>query len=357
MYRIAQKTGVSNKRAALYRLIGIIGALVVSSIFILIAKKNPLQVYTSMINGAFGSYHRIRSIIIKAIPLAITSFGISVAFKLRFWNIGGEGQIMMGAFGAAWVALSFPDLSKPLLLLIMALTGFVFGGLYALIPAFFKGKFNTNETLFTLMMNYIAIKWVTYLQYNAWKDPSGMGFPKIADFSQNAWLPQVFGIHIGWIVTLVLAVVMHIFIKHSKKGYEISVVGESVNTARYAGMNYKKIMLQALFLSGGLCGLAGMIQASGVGRTLSVTTSAGAGFTAIIIAWLSRLSMPVMVVVAFLFGAMVQGGVYIETAYQIPQAVTSIIQGMILFFVLGTEFFIRYKIVPIKKEQEQGGKE
>ena len=351
MYRIAQKTGVSNKQAALYRLIGIIGALVISSIFILITKKNPIQVYASMIKGAFGSYYRIRSIIIRAIPLAITSFGISVAFKLKFWNIGGEGQIMMGAFGAALVALNFPDLSKPVLLLFMAVTGFVFGGLYALIPAIFKAKFNTNETLFTLMMNYIAIKWVTYLQYSAWKDPNAVGFPKIADFSKNAWLPDVFGIHAGWVVTLVLAVVMHIFMKHSKKGYEISVVGESVNTARYAGMNVKKIMLEALFISGGLCGMAGMIQASGVGRTLAVTTSANAGFTAIIIAWLSRLSMPVMVIVAFLFAAMVQGGVFIETAYQIPQAVTEIIQGMILFFILGTEFFIRYKIVPVKKEQ------
>lgn len=351
MYRIAKNTEVSNNRAALYRIIGIIGALLVSSVFILITKENPLKVYVSMINGAFGSYYRIRNIIITAIPLAITSFGISTAFKLKFWNIGGEGQIIMGAFGAAWVALSFPDLSKPLLLPLMAVAGFVFGGLYALIPAYFKANFNTNETLFTLMMNYIALKWVTYLQYSAWKDPNAMGFPKIADFSKNAWMPQVLGIHAGWIVTLVLAVIMHIFMNHSKKGYEITVTGESVNTARYAGINVKKIILQSLFISGGLCGLAGMIQVSGVGHTLSVTTSANAGFTAIVIAWLSRLSMPVMVVVAFLFAAMVQGGTFIETAYQIPQAVTQILQGMILFFVLGTEFFINYKIVPVKKEQ------
>ncbi len=350
MYRIAKKSDVSNKRAALYRLIGILGALLLSSVFIIIAGENPLRVYVSMINGAFGSAYRIRSIIIMAVPLTVTAFGISVAFKLRFWNIGGEGQILMGAFGAAWVALNFPDLSKPVLLLFMALAGFVFGGLFALIPAYFKANFNTNETLFTLMLNYIALKWITYLQYSAWKDPKAMGFPKIADFAKSAWMPEVFGVHAGWIITLVLMVIMHIFMKHSKKGYEISVAGESMNTARYAGMNVKRIIMEALFISGGLCGLAGMIQVSGVGHTLSVTTSGNVGFTAIIIAWLSRLSMPVILIVALLFAAMVQGGSFIEIAYQIPRAVTEIIQGMILFFVLGTEFFINYKIIHVKKE-------
>ncbi len=350
MFRIVKRAGLTRKQTVVYRTIAVFSALVASGIFILALGHNPIAVYASMVEGAFGTLYRFKETIIKTIPLVITSLGIGIAFKMRFWNIGAEGQIFMGAFAAAYFALNYPDIPKPLMLLLMAAAGIVAGGVWALIPAFFKAQFGTNETLFTLMMNYIALKWVTYLQYGPWKDPEVKGFPLIAKFKENGILPKLLGIHIGWIIMLVLVVAVYIFMRYTKKGYEVAVVGESENTARYAGMNIKKIIIIAVILSGGLSGLAGMIQASGVNRTLGLEVTAGVGYTAIITTWLGQLSAPVILAVSFLFAVLLQGGSFIQTAFQIPQAVAQLIQGTILFFVLGSEFFIQYKLAfrPLK---------
>jgi simple sugar transport system permease protein len=297
-----------------------------------------------MFIGAFGSVYRIKETLTITIPLVITSIGIMIAFKMKFWNIGGEGQILMGAFFASFFALTFPNLPKPLLLTIMFIAGFIGGGLWALFPAIFKVKFNTNETIITLMLNYIAIKWITYLQYGPWKDPSGMGFPKIANFSDNAVLPSLFGIHIGWIIAIIIVVVISILMKKSKWGYKISVIGESIDTARYAGININKVMLISIFLSGGICGIVGMIEASAVNQTLTPALSAGYGFTAIITTWLSGLVPSIIIPVSLLFGGLVKGGNFIQTAFQIPKAAAEILQSMILFFVIGSEFFVNYKL-------------
>lgn len=355
--RIVKRSDISRNKAIFIRAFAILLALVATGIFILALGRNPLEVYSSMIKGAFGSEYRIKETIIKAIPLTVTSLGIAIAFKMKFWNIGAEGQIFMGAFAASYFALNYPDMNRPLLLLIMAAAGVVGGGLWALIPAFFKAQFGTNETLFTLMMNYIALKWVTYLQYGPWRDPKQMGFPKIPSFTDNAILPKVLGIHMGWIIMLVLILLVYIFINHTKKGYEVTVIGESENTARYAGMDVKKIILTALFISGGICGLTGMIQASAVNSTLAVEVTGGVGFTAIITTWLAQLSAPIIFVVSFLFSAMLQGGAYIQSAFQIPQAAAQLIQGSILFFVLGSEFFIQYRLVFKKNVGLKTGKE
>jgi len=355
--RIAKRAALTRKQNIVYRTIAIIGALVASGIFILVLGHNPFEVYLSMLNGAFGSGYRFRETIITTIPLVILSLGIAVAFKMKFWNIGAEGQIFMGGFAAAYFAFNFPNIPMPLMLLIMAAAGFIAGGIWCVIPAFFKSIFGTNETLFTLMLNYIAIKWITYLQYGPWRDPMVGGFPLMPKFQPNAVLPKVLGIHIGWIVMLIIVVVMYIFMKKTKMGYEIAVVGESENTARYAGMNIRKIIISAAMLSGGLCGLTGMIQASGVNHTLGLELSYGMGFTAIITAWLGQLSAPVILVVSFLFSVLLQGGSYIQTVFQIPAAVADLIQGVILFFVLGTEFFVQYKLVFDRKKPEAGKKE
>jgi simple sugar transport system permease protein len=226
----------------------------------------------------------------------------------------------------------------------MMIAAMIAGGIWAFIPAFFKAKWKTNETIFTLMMNYIALGWITYLQYGPWKDPKAFGFAKIPTFSNSAVLPKVFGIHIGWIIALIFVGGMHFFMNHTKKGYEISVIGESENTAKYAGIPVEKLLMGTLFASGAIIGLTGMIQASAVSKTLSVQITGGIGFTAIITAWLSGLKAPLMVVVCFLFSIMVQGGSFIQTAFQIPQAAAEILQGLILFFVLGSEFFVQYRL-------------
>lgn len=348
MLRYVKRSDLSQGRSFLIRLGAIFLALVVTGIFILAISLNPIDVYVSLCKGAFGSKSKFIETIIKAIPLCLSALGIAVAFRMQFWNIGGEGQIMMGAFAASFIALKFPGLPMPIMLILMAIAGIIGGGIWALIPAFFKAKWRTNETIVTLMMNYIALKWITYLQYGPWRDPSALGFPKIPDFTDNAILPNVFGIHIGWIITLIMVVVIYVFMKHTKLGYEVAVLGESERTAKYSGINVRKTIILAVIIGGGLSGLAGMIQASAVSNTLSVEVSGGLGFTAIIVAWLSALSAPVILVVSILFAGLIEGGAYIQSAFGIPAAAAQILQGLILFFVLGSEFFVRYKLV-IKK--------
>lgn len=352
MFRFVKREKLEKKTSIEIRIGAIILSLLVSAIFIGILDFNPIMVYGSMVKGAFGSVYSIKETIIKAIPLVITALGISIAFKMQFWNIGGEGQIIMGAFAASFFAIKFPNLPKPVLLTLMLIAGMLFGGLFALIPAFFKAKWGTNETITTLMLNYVALKWITYLQYGPWKDPKSMGFPKIENFADNAILPDLFGIHIGWVMAILLVIVMYIYMNHTKKGYEIAVLGESEKTAKYAGINITKTILTAIFLSGALCGLTGMIQASAVSNTLSTEVTGGAGNTAIIIAWLSSLSAPVILIVSILFAGLIEGGSYIQTAFGIPSAAALIIQSTILFFVLGSEFFVRYKLVRYKKNEQ-----
>ena len=199
------------------------------------------------------------------------------------------------------------------------------------------------------MLNYIAIKWITFLQYGPWKDPDGGGFPKIVAFTKNAILPNLGGIHCGWLITLVLTLLVYLLLKKTKLGYEIDVLGESEATARYAGMNVPVIVIIAMMISGGLCGLAGVMQASAVERSLSEQISGGLGFTAVITTWLAGLSPPVIVLVSFLFSMLLQGGIFLQSSLQIPAAISQVLQGIIIFFVLGSEFFLRYKVNWVSK--------
>jgi len=344
MIQIVKRSNISKTDNFKIKCFAILLSLLVLGMFLLVISLNPIDVYVGLIKGSFGSSYSIQQTLIKAIPLIITSLGISIAFKMQFWNIGGEGQIVMGAFAATFFALKFPNMNTVPLLLIMFCAGILGGGLWALIAAVLKGRWNTNETIVTLMLNYIALKFVTYLQYGPWRDKNAMGFPKIPDFSANATLPDVFGINMGWIIAIILVIIVHIFMKYTKKGYEISVLGESEKTAMYAGIKIRKTMYTAIFLSGALCGIAGVIQVSAVTRALSADVAGGAGFTAIIIAWLSALSAPVIVIASILFAALLEGASFIQTAFGIPEAAAQLIQAIILFFVLGSEFFTKYKI-------------
>lgn len=350
MLRLVKRSTMTSGKAMLIRFSAILLALVTCGLFLLSLGHNPIEVYMNIVDGAVGSARRIKDTITIAVPLLVISLGILVAFKLKFWNIGAEGQICMGAFLASFFALNFGDLPPYVLLPLMMFGGVLGGALWSLIPALLKVKWGTNETIITLMLNYIALKWLTFLQYGPWKDPNSMGFPKIAQFSDNALLPRISGMHIGWIIALVLLVLVHIFMKYTKKGYEISVVGESENTASYSGMRVKKIIVQGLLISGGLCGLAGMIQASGVNNTLSVDVTSGYGYTAIITTWLSALNTKALLPVCILFAALTKGSAFIQISLGIPQSAAEVLQSVILFFVLGCELFIRYNVVLRKKE-------
>lgn len=342
--KLTKRDDLSRNKTILIRTISVLISLICAGLVIALLGYNPITVFAAMIRGALGTKIRLQQTTLRAIPLVITSLGILIAFKMKFWNIGGEGQITMGAFAATFVALRFADMPKPVLLLAMGIAAMIMGGIWAFIPAYFKGKIGTNETIFTLMLNYIAVKFVTYLQYGPWRDPSSQGFPKVAPFSDNAILPNVGGVHIGWIIALVLVVLVYLLINHTKKGFEISVVGESVQTARYAGMNIKNIIITAMVFSGGLCGLTGMIQASAVEKTLTASLSAGYGFTAIITAWLAQLNAIATLFVCVAFAVLLQGGTYIQISMQIPASVADMIQAILLFFVLGSEFFLQYKV-------------
>lgn len=353
MLKIVKKPEATPAMQAMLKLGAVLAALAASALIMAIMGYNPLQILFKLVEGSTGTAHRIRETLNKTIPLVVLSLGIAIAFKMKFWNIGAEGQFYLGAMGSAYMAFNYSGLPSYILLPLMMVAAVICGGLWALLPGVLKAKFGASESLVTLMMNYIAIKWVSYLQYGPWKDPQAIGFPKMPTFVKAAQLPKVFGVHIGWIIALILVVIFYIIFKYSKLGYEVAVLGESETTAKYAGMNINRIMIMAVVLSGGLCGLAGMMQASAIERSLTESLSGGIGFTAIITTWLSRLSPPVIVIVSFMFAMLLQGGAYLQISMQIPSAVAEILQGIILFFVLGSEFFTQYKIVYSKNSVKE----
>ncbi|MCR4823240.1 MAG: ABC transporter permease [Treponema sp.] len=355
MIRIAMRPALSKKERAVMTALPVLCAILASMIVLAFMSLNPFEVYGNIFAGCFGTFYRFKQVVYKAVPLTILSLGCCVAFKMKFWNIGAEGQFYMGAFASTWAYMLFPNLPAPILLPLMAFFAFVAGGLFSLIPAALKIKWGTSETLVTLMLNYVAQKWVSYLKYSylPWRDPNGGGSPKIATFSDNAILPSLFGIHIGWLIAVILVVLMYFLLKKTKFGYEVSILGESMDTARYAGINVARTLIIAVVLSGGLCALAGMIQASAIEHSLTDNMSNGMGFTAVITTWLSQLDPLVALLVSFAFSVLLQGGSYLQTSMGVPDSMGTIIQTIIIFFVLGSEFFIRYRIYWEKKGGEK----
>ena len=342
--RVSKRADISTGRAWCVRLCAIALALLTGGAFVAILGYNPLQIYATMIDGSLGSKIGLELTAKLTVPLLITSLGVALAFKMRFWNIGGEGQICVGAIAATYFALFHSDWPQWILLIVMALAAIVAGGLYGVIPAYFKCRFGTNETLLTLMLNYIALYAIQALQQGPWRDPSQLGFFKIARFDRSARLPEVLGVHVGWIVALILVVVVYIYMRHSKQGYELSVVGENEATARYAGMSVKRVVIRTMFISAGLCGLTGMLQASGADKTLNDTVAGGVGFTAITVAWLARLNPVGMLIVSVLFCILEKGCASVQSVYNLSAATAEVLQGIILFFVLGSEFFLTHRV-------------
>ena len=345
LLRVVKRAELTGRQIVLLRLLAVLLALAAGGLFILCLGYNPVAIYTRILSGATRSPMAIQATAKIVIPLLITSLGVTLAFKMRFWNIGAEGQIIMGAIFASYFALFHADWTHWVLLGAMALAGILGGALWGLVPAFFKARYGTNETLFTLMLNYIALYLISWLQDGPWRDPGSQGFGKIARFDKNASLNKVFGVHCGWIVALVLVAAVFIYLRYTKQGYEISVVGESQETARYAGMNVRKILLRTMALSGGICGLGGMIQAAGADITLTMGVAGGVGFTAIIVAWLSQLNPVIILAVSSLFGILEKGSSVVQSDFGLSTDCADVLQGIILFFILGCEFFIRYRFV------------
>lgn len=358
MMRIVKTKEKSRQQQWILRLGAFFLALCAGGLFLLVLGNNPFAVYGAILSGAFRSKMAIQATIKIMIPLLISALGVTLAFKMKFWNIGGEGQLIMGGIFASYFALFHADWPGFLLFPVMFLAGVAGGGLWALIPSYFKVRFGTNETLFTLMLNYIALHLVSWLQEGPWRDPAANGFPKIASFEKSAVLPKLFGVQVGWVIALVLVVLLFVYLRYTKQGYEISVVGESRATATYAGMNVQRIILRTMFLSGAVAGIAGMVQVTGSDRTLTVGVAGGVGFTAIIVAWLAQLNPVNSMVIAFLFAVLGKGSSVIQSEFGLSADCADVLQGIILFFVLGCEFFVRYKFVRDQKQTavSEGGK-
>ncbi|MBE6971305.1 MAG: ABC transporter permease [Ruminococcaceae bacterium] len=351
LIRLAKRDGMSAKKVWAIRLSSFLVAILMGALIFLLMGNNPISAYGAILTGSLGKKTAIRQTVKIAVPLLGTALAIAPCFKMRFWNIGAEGQITAGAMAASYFALFWVDkIPGPMLLVVMGLAGALAGALWALIPAFFRAKWGTNETLFTLMMNYIIIGIVRWLKGGPWEGRPGSQI--IPNFDKAAVLPKVFGVHCGWIIVLMLVVLIYVYMNYTKHGYEISVIGDSVNTARYAGMNVGRIMMRTMCLSGGICGLVGFMVASGANMTLSDTVAAGAGFTAITVAWLAQLNPFAMIVISLLLGVLQKGADTLQTRMAVPTSISDIITGIFLFCMLGCEFFINYKIIFRSKHKE-----
>ena len=342
--KVEKRAKVSKITFLIIPLVSIVLALLFGAIFLKVMGYSPVRIYILMYTGSFGSLYNFSETMVKAIPLMLTGLAVSLAFKMSLWNIGAEGQLYMGAFMAGGVALFFPELPWILMMTCMLVAGFIGGALWGLIPGILRAFVGVNETITTLMLNYVAILWVGYLVYGPWKEPGGF-MPFTMRFPDYATLPTMPGsrVHGGILFAIIIAIAFYIIFKRTTWGYQVGVIGESQKVARYAGMNIKKNILLVMLISGGIAGIAGMAEVSGIIGRLQYHISPGYGYTAIIVAWLSRLNPFVILIVAIFFGGLINGG-YALQMVGLPYVMVSMLQGAILFFVLGGEIFTRYRI-------------
>ena len=310
--------------------------------------ENPFAIYKTMWAGAFGTKRRTWNTMQYLALLLCVSLAVTPAFRMKFWNIGGEGQVLMGGLAtAASMILLGGRVPNWLLIVIMIVSALAAGGIWGAIPAFCKAKWNTNETLFTLMMNYVATQLVAYFVI-VWEVPKGSGKIGIINQSTRAgWLPEVGGQKylLTILVVAILTGLLYIYLNRTKQGYEITVVGDSENTARYAGISVKKVTIRTMAISGAICGLAGFIAVAGSSHTISTSTAGGRGFTAIIVAWLAQFNTFVMILISLLLVFLQKGAIQIASQFNLNDYASNIITGIILFFILGSEFFINYRVI------------
>lgn len=363
LLRIAKRDSMPLWQSILIRVVSVVLALVVCGVVIyLLIKVNPLEVYKSMVEGAFGTFskdyeffnRRTWITIRDTMMLLCIAVGLAPAFKMRFWNIGAEGQILVGGIATAACMIYLKDLPPVLLFICMIASSLLAGALWSLLPAVFKAKWNTNETLFTLMMNYVAIQLTSFF-VAMWENPFGSNTVGIINpKGHEGWFPAVLGQDylMNVIVVMTITVGMFIYLKYSKQGYEIAVVGDSENTARYAGINVKKVIIRTMLISGAICGLSGFVAVSGASHTISTSTAGGKGFTAIIVAWLAKFNTFTMILISLLLVFLDKGAIEIASKYDLNDYVASMITGIILFFILGSEFFVNYRMIFRKKNKE-----
>ncbi len=326
-------------------------AFVVGGIIFKLIGGEPIRVFGFFIRNTFGSWPAFSDTLVKATPLIFTGLACTVAFKMKMWNIGAEGQLFMGAWFASFVVLFplvSPETSRWIVIPLMMIFGMVGGGIYGFIPGWLKARYNVNEIITTLMLNYVAFEWVNYWIFDQWSDA---GFQMSPTFAKNAWLPRLtdyarqfrafsgITLHLGVIIALIAVVIVWWLLSKSQWGFEVKLIGDNPDAARYSGVHIKRNIILVLMVSGALAGLAGMIEVTGVVHRLQQQISPGYGFTGIIVAWLAKLNPVAVILVSILFGALIIASREIQ-----PAGISQMLQGLILFFIISSEVFTRYKV-------------
>lgn len=357
--RLAKRDQLSLPKALLIRIAAVVISLVVCALVIIsVTGLNPLEVYGGILNGALGTKRRVWVTIRDTLVLLLVAVGLVPAFKMKFWNIGAEGQLLMGGLASAALMIYCSSLPNWLLIILIMICSSVAGMLWGVIPAFFKARYNTNETLFTLMMNYVAMQIITCCVV-LWENPAGSNSVGIINqATAQGWFPKLFGSMYGLnlVVVIVVTLFVSFYLKYTKHGYELAVVGESWDTALYSGISVKKVIIRTVALSGAICGLAGCLVVSGASHTISTSLGGGRGFTAIVVAWMSNFNSVAMAVVSFLLCLMENGSIQIASQFGLNENVSDIITGIIIFFLIGSEFFIRFKVVFSRKHGADSAK-
>lgn len=316
---------------------------------------NPIEAYSVIFEGAFGDWYGFSETITKVIPLMLCAVGLTVAFQTGFYNIGAEGQLLMGAIFSTYVALRWGELPSIIVIPGMLVAAFIGGGIWGLIPTYLRVKFETNEVITTLMMNYIASRTLDYLVYGPWKGADEWGFPYTSKFNVNTWLPTwgFTRIHTPTLVIAILSgILLYLILTRTKIGFETRIVGKNPEAARYLGISYQRIFMTVMLISGGLAGIAGFGEIAGIQHRLRPGISPGYGFTAIIVAWLGRLHPLSTMLVAVLFGGLLVGGEMLQIRLGLPSATIQLFNGIFLLTILSGEYLLRNRII-IEREEKQ----
>jgi ABC-type uncharacterized transport system permease subunit len=349
--RLEQRSTVPRWLSPALTVLAVVVALVISGAVIAGVGGNPVASYLHILNASFGSVGVFSDTLVKATPLILTGLACALAFRMRLWNIGAEGQFLLGAWGASAVVLiPIAPAGTPAIILIplMAVAGMLAGGVWGLIPGVLRARLGVNEIIATLMLNYVALFWIQFWVFGPWSES---GFQQTKAFPQAAWLPRLadfassvpafagLTVHLGLIFGIVAAGLLWVFLERSRWGYEIRLIGDSPRAARYAGIDIAKRLIIVFAISGALAGLAGMSEVNGAVHRLQDRISPGYGFTAVIVAYLAKFRPGRVIVAAILFGALILAGREIQ-----PSGVPAMIQGIILFTLIVADVLVRYRI-------------
>ena len=327
--------------------LSILVAAILGAFLFLWVGVNPFHAYIEIFKGAFGSPYNFSEVLVRATPLILCGLSVMVAGKMLIWNIGAEGQLVMGGVAGAGVALFLsPHMPAHMVIPAMILAGFLGGSTWGLIPGFLKARFGVNEIITSLMLNYVAIFWLEHLYFGPWRDPAGRGFPGTAILPDLSWFPRFFGtrVHLGLIIGLAAALLIWLVLDYTRWGYEIRVAGANIKAAQYARMNITRNILWIMLISGGLAGLAGICETAGIHYRLQKGLAVGNGYVGIIIAWLGRLRPGSIVLISILLGGLMVGGDQVQISIHVPSAISMALEGAILFCVLGGQVFQDYSL-------------